>query len=166
MDDYKVERGLFDAWARWIDNCDRAAILAHWYPRQDSTSRLADRYGKPDAAPTEYLITQEELARSEAISRLAAQSESERCERVDRFMAGLKTTAPMQHLCIEARHRRVVGSVHVGTRKGANGRRVAMREIDLAAICIKGNNSMDAKLSAFKRHCVLAYQGFTKSLDF
>ena len=165
-------RALLDAWARWIDACDRAAIRAHWYPAQDSTSRMAEVYGERadkrtgkavEAAPIDYAQTEEE--RAAAFAKMDSRHHAELCEKVDAYMVELKGKAPVLHLCAVARHRRVIGSVHVGTKRGRNGRRVSLRDGDLADICIKGRVSRDAKLSAFRRNCALVYQGVMKALD-
>jgi hypothetical protein len=154
--EYKLERGLFDAWARWVDNCNRAAILAHWYPRQDSTSRLADRYGKPETAPVEYLITQEEQqARSDAVAHLDHALDSERCEQVDDFMSDLQGTHPRSHLCLTARHRRVIGNLRIG--KKANGKRYWPEEV--AVMVLGARFTGETALLAFESECRFGYRG-------
>jgi uncharacterized protein with PIN domain len=147
-------------------------MLRHWYPPQDSTSRLADLYGERadgrtgkavSAAPVVYASTPEE--REAAFAALTARQDSAMCERVDAFMAQLRDTAPIQHLCVEAKHRRVIGTLRVGTRRGKNGRWVPMRDSDLAEVCIKGPMSSMGKRVAFSRALALAYQGLLKALD-
>ena len=163
--DYKLERGLFDAWARWVDNSNRAAILAHWYPRQDSTSRLAARYGERadaetgkavEGAPVEYLITQEQQARSEALTRMDSQLDDDRCQQIDDFMADLQATHPRSHLCLTARHRKVIGSLRIGRKRG--GKRYWPEEI---AAMVLGGKPQDALL-AFESECRFGYLALKK----
>lgn len=157
--DFKIERGLFDAWARWIDSSDRAAILRHWYPRQDSTDRLAQRYGQREAVPTEYLITQEEQqARSDALAEMDSRLHDDRCEQVDDFMSDLQIAHPRSHLCLTARHRRVIGSLRIGRKRG--GKRYFPEEIAVMAL---GGQPQTALL-AFEQECRFGYRGLKKKL--
>ena len=170
-DDYKMARALLDAWAKWIDATNTAEVRRHWYPAQDGTSRLADLYGKRSgtdgrelvAAPVAYAQSEEE--RREAFAAMDARHHASMCERVDAYMAGLRVSAPVLHLCAEAKHRRVIGAISVGRRRGRDGRWVAMRDSDLAEVCIKGAMSSMAKRVAFSRNLGLVYQGLTKALD-
>lgn len=157
MSEYKVARGLFDSWARWVDRCNLAAQRALWFPAQDSTSRLADRYGKPDDAPVEYLITPEQQqARSEALAEMDARLHADRCEQVDEFMADLQASHPKAHLCLTARHRRVVGPLRLGRRRDGK----PYHEWEVAQIVLKGP---DAALR-FEQECRFGYRGLERKL--
>lgn len=172
MSEYKRERMLLDSWARWIDACNRAAIRAHWYPAQDTTSRHADLHGERadkrtgkavESAPIDYAQTEEE--RRLAYERMTAKHHSDRCEWVDQFMVHVKELYPLRHLCIEARHRRVIGSIRVGKVKGKNGRLRSVREGDLAAACIPGPDPLQVKLGRFERECAAVYAAISRLLD-
>lgn len=168
----KNARAALDAWAEWIDATQRAEYLRLYYPKQDTTSRHADLHGERadkrtgravNAAPVEYASSAEE--REAAFASLYARLNVAVCEQVDAYMAELKATAPMSHLCVVAKHRRVIGSISVGVKRNPSGRMVPLTDGDLAEVCIKGALSSMAKRVAFSRHLTLCYQGLAKVLD-
>ena len=156
--DYKVERALLNAWASWIRRSNKAEIMRHGYPKQDSTSRLADKYGERadstgkavEDAPVEYLQTQEEQERSDAIAQLDHRLDEERCEQVDGFMSELRDTHPRSHRCLTARHRRVIGSLRIGRKRG--GKRYWPEEIAVLAL-----GKVPEPLLAFESECRFGY---------
>ena len=159
MSEYKLERGLFDAWGGWVRRSNAAAIRKLGWPRQDTTSRLADKYGERadsagkavEGAPVEYLITQEEQDRSEALARMDAQLDDERFQQVDDFMSDLRNTHPRSHRCLTARHRRVIGNLRIGRKRG--GKRYWPEEI---AVMVLGK--VPEPLLAFESECRFGYR--------
>ena len=169
--DHKEVRAILDDWAHWIEARNAAEFRRLNYPCQDTTSRMADFYGERAdkrtgkavvAAPIDYATTEEE--RAAAFAKMDARTRAAKCERVDAFMATLRIEKPLHHLCIEAKHRRVIGSIRVGSKRGKNGRTVPMKDYDLAEACIKGAMTTTAKSIRFSRLCGEVYENLAEHL--
>ena len=114
---FHYEREALDRWAVWRENgfYDMRGLQIGKTPLQ-KVSELGVRVGAVN-----YTNEPEQDAMS---------------PRVEAFMRGLVKEHPKAHLCLESRHRRVVGSIRLGLTKGKHGRWRPYYDRELAEVVL------------------------------
>jgi hypothetical protein len=75
--------------------------------------------------------------------------------KVEAFMRGLMKEHPKAHLCLEARHRRIVGAIRLGLTKGKHGRWRPYFDRELSEVAL--GDASQAGRSRFNRLCDEGY---------
>lgn len=131
---YSTERSLLDRWAIWREHSMGQGAMG--WPRATLLHRVAE-YG----------------IRTEPVKYDSGPDYDQSSPEVDAWMRLLARDAPQVHLCLQARHRRVIGTVRVGVKP--EGR--PYREYEVAEIALGGHGR--GVLRRFQRLCEDGYAG-------
>lgn len=129
---FAFEKGWMDSWAIWRE------------------SGFFDQ-----AKPSSPLARMQELGVCLDPSGYGSEPEiNDIGERVQAFMTALARDFPRVHVCLEARHRRVVGSIPLGQKREESGRLRPYYDREIAEICLGAGQST---LMQYRRLCETGY---------
>lgn len=134
---YSLERSMMDRWARWRRALGAYGAAHLYYPRRNVLHRMAELG-----------------VRTQPVSYEPEPGGDDIEEQIESFMDSLRSSQDAEdryiHLCLEARHRRTVGSLSVES-LGPRG----LTEREMARVILGVND--DAAVMRFRRLCERGY---------